>query len=261
MGNKYSNKQIIAIVGGSGSGKTSIANSLPYPRVVTHTTREPRQGEINGKDYYFVEEDEFFKIPKIEYAPYNGNYYGVSEKAIYNALDENDVIVVIVEIEGLRSLQKIFGDIVHFIHITCPAEVQYKRMVERGDSKEDIKERMYNAFYNNEFEAPVDCTLAIDSTQPIELSIQSIVDLVNTHKTRNYDMNIRPSLYIYNRYTDKETNICIGDYIYVQLDCSENRYGKVLDFKDNKTIILQDDKITFDIELEHIKYIRGLAMS
>lgn len=73
-------KTIIVIVGGSGSGKTTIAHQLEthgFERLITTTTRSMREGEVNHHDYHFVSKEEFKNLDKIEESEYGGNHYGI----------------------------------------------------------------------------------------------------------------------------------------------------------------------------------------
>ena len=72
---------IYILVGGSGAGKTSLGEKLRENgtnKIVSHTTRKMRVGEVDGKDYYFVSRDEFMAVEKLEYEEYANNYYGIS---------------------------------------------------------------------------------------------------------------------------------------------------------------------------------------
>ena len=93
--NKSSN--LVIISGPSGSGKTSICNELTKcPKVkqsISYTTREPRDGEKDGVDYFFVEKSEFEKLVKedkfIEHAEYCGHLYGTPVGPVSEVADDN----------------------------------------------------------------------------------------------------------------------------------------------------------------------------
>ena len=109
--------KILTLTGPSGSGKTTILNELcseyPFKAVVTHTTRDPRRGEVNGVNYHFVTKEVFAKLWEdghlIESVEFNGNSYGVSFGEIEKISKQDGKIpVLIVEPGGLRQIKKYF---------------------------------------------------------------------------------------------------------------------------------------------------------
>ncbi len=100
---------LVIISGPSGAGKSSITKSILGPgeaRVVTHTTRAPRPGEEEGSDYFFVSREEFFRMRDngelLEHAETYGNFYGISRKAIQDALHSHTTVFVIMDPQGAR---------------------------------------------------------------------------------------------------------------------------------------------------------------
>lgn len=140
---------MIIIVGPSASGKTSVAKELTikygFKKFVTSTTRAPRNKEINGVDYNFITFDTFKKKISqndfIEYTFYNGNYYGSERKQI----DQNTVIIV--ESNGLKAFKNLNIDHIVSYFLDINEETRIKRMEERGDSKETIRERIIHDRY------------------------------------------------------------------------------------------------------------------
>ena len=133
---------IVVVLGGSCSGKTEFALELEkygFPKVITNTTRNRR---VDDKDnsYYFLSKDEFFnKVNNgdmLEYAEYNGNYYGTS----IDSLSKNCVIVL--EPNGLKSFKKKLEDKVYSIFLDVSDEERYRRGILRGDNPETIKSRI-----------------------------------------------------------------------------------------------------------------------
>ena len=96
---------ILILSGPSGCGKSTLLKEVykeigDYYFSISTTTREPRVGEENGVDYFFVTKEEFEKDIKensfLEYASVHGNYYGTSLKPINKALDENNFVFILV---------------------------------------------------------------------------------------------------------------------------------------------------------------------
>ena len=145
---------LIVLIGPSGSGKTTLADRLGYPRVLTTTTRKPREGEFHGKDYYFTSKEQFeVGIENgdfLEYAEVHGNYYGSSKVSIYKALEssESGKATIILDVNGARSL-KIRSDlqsITFFLMPPSPWRLHLtRRLMIRGDSNQVIDRRMETA--------------------------------------------------------------------------------------------------------------------
>ena len=137
---------MIVLSGASASGKTEAAKMLMakygIKKAITTTTRPMRINEVNGRDYFFVNKEQFEELIKedkfVEHTIYNGNYYGSSKDQIANDR------VVVIDLEGLKSYSRLNDKrIVTFYLSTCE-EIRYKRMLERGDKKEDALKRLEN---------------------------------------------------------------------------------------------------------------------
>ena len=135
---------MILLTGPSASGKTEIAKVLSklygIKKVVTHTTRPMRIGEIQDVDYHFVSKDEFLALQKenyfVETTFYNNNYYGTSKKEIA------DDKVLVIDPNGKNAFLAINDHKNIFFFIEANAELRRKRMIERGDNEECIKQRL-----------------------------------------------------------------------------------------------------------------------
>lgn len=125
---------------GSGSGKTAVVNRLietsnDFERVVTNTTRQPRPGEIDGRDYNFCTVEEFESLIEddmlLEYTQYAGNYYGISKKSIEDILEKGKNAVIVITNEGAIALKKAFPNISYNVGITRNKEDLVKSIMER----------------------------------------------------------------------------------------------------------------------------------
>ena len=160
--NLKSKKMIIVISSPSGAGKSSICKQLlkddPQLNIsISDTTRPPRKNEKNGKDYNFIEKDEFeSKIKKneyIEYANVFGNYYGSLYKDVQNSLDHGFDVLFDIDWQGSIQLKASKFSNLLTIFITTPSkEIIYERLKlraeESGDNEQAIKKRM--AMYETE---------------------------------------------------------------------------------------------------------------
>ena len=136
----------------SGTGKTTVCRRLvdADPALefsVSHTTREPREGEHEGDDYHFVSGERFKVLVAekafLEWAEYNGNLYGTSQVSIDAPLDQGHDVILEIEIKGATQVRERRAD-ARFIFLLPPSmEVLAARLRGRGtDSEETIARRL-----------------------------------------------------------------------------------------------------------------------
>jgi len=155
--NSLINKGAILLLSGpSGCGKSSLLKELykeieSYYFSISTTTREPRVGEVDGVDYFFVTKEEFQKDIEdnnfLEWAEVHGNYYGTSLKPIKQALIESKLVIFDIDVQGFEQVIKELRDITTTVFITTPSlsELQ-QRLQNRGtDSQDVIDKRINNA--------------------------------------------------------------------------------------------------------------------
>jgi guanylate kinase len=148
---------IVVISGPSGSGKTSLAKEVckelgdkAYFSIST-TTREKRDGEVDGVDYFFVSKDEFLKDIEegyfLEWAEVHGNYYGTSKKQIDENLKKGKIVFLDIDVQGHEAVRKIYPNLVTSIFITTPNKQELiNRLQKRGtETPESLKTRLINA--------------------------------------------------------------------------------------------------------------------
>ncbi len=148
MSNKRRGR-LIVVSGPSGSGKgTILAEVLKNPDYVysvSATTRNPREGEVHGKHYFFVDKSEFEQgIEKggfIEYAEYNGNYYGTPFEFVNKNLSEGRNVILEIEVQGAMQIKKRFADAL-FIFVTPESRKELSdRLHSRGTEEEEVISR------------------------------------------------------------------------------------------------------------------------
>lgn len=145
--NKDKKGLLIIFSGPSGSGKGTIMKSLLARREdtvlsVSMTTRAPRPGEIDGYHYRFVTREEFQKTIDedgfLEYAEYNGNFYGTPEAPIRRLLNEGKNVMLEIEVQGAEKVMDHRSDVVS-IFITTPSfEELERRLRGRGTEPEEV---------------------------------------------------------------------------------------------------------------------------
>jgi len=152
----------ILLCGPSGSGKSTLLKRLMnefkdyFGFSISHTTRKPRKGEIDGKDYYFVEREEMELCINegdfIETAEFSGNLYGTSTKSVKDIQRQGKICILDVDIKGVRSLKKTDLNVkCVFIRPPSLKELE-KRLRERGsETEETIKKRLARAIEDLKF--------------------------------------------------------------------------------------------------------------
>lgn len=139
---------LIVLSGPSGVGKATVRKALfkspdhKFTYSVSMTTRKPRDGEIEGQDYYFVTEEEFLRRIKegrfLEYAKFVGNYYGTPMEQVQQMIDAGDEVVLEIEVEGAMQVKAKMPDAV-LVFIAPPTYGALKtRLLGRGTETEDI---------------------------------------------------------------------------------------------------------------------------
>lgn len=139
---------LIVLSGPSGVGKATVRKALfkspdhKFTYSVSMTTRKPREGEVEGQDYYFVSEEEFLKRIKegrfLEYAKFVGNYYGTPIEQVQQMIEQGDEVVLEIEVEGAMQVKAKMPDAV-LVFIAPPTYGALKtRLLGRGTETEEI---------------------------------------------------------------------------------------------------------------------------
>ncbi len=139
----------------SGAGKTSLVRELLQSGLnlslsISHTTRPPRTGEINGRDYHFVNEEKFkqmlFNGEFVESAEVYGNLYGTSQHWLNDAMTSGQDILLEIDCQGAKQIQQIFPYSIGIFILPPSVEVLATRLKTRAqDNSEVIKKRLMAA--------------------------------------------------------------------------------------------------------------------
>ncbi|SHJ43854.1 guanylate kinase [Hathewaya proteolytica DSM 3090] len=150
------NKGLLVILSGpSGSGKGTICKELlkrdDFTLSISATTRNPRNGEINGKSYYFLSREEFmdriYENEFLEYAEVYGNYYGTPKKMVMDTLNSGMNVLLEIDIQGALNVKDIYKEAV-MIFIAPPSMEELKnRIVGRNsETEESLNIRFQSAY-------------------------------------------------------------------------------------------------------------------
>jgi guanylate kinase len=179
--------KIIVIVAPSGTGKSTLLEKVKkaIPELVwsvSCTTRPMREGEINGKDYFFVKEEDFKqKIQDdafIEWAKVHSNYYGTLKSFVDEGLSDGKYLLFDLDVQGCDSVKKLYGDEARVIFIEPPSvKALEERLLNRAtDSNEVIQERLKNALHELERKNDFDYNVVNDD---IEKAYQDLKAIIN----------------------------------------------------------------------------------
>ena len=147
---------LLVVSGPSGAGKGTICKALlnkndQIKLSVSATTRKPRNGEVHGVNYFFIEKEEFTKMIEngefLEYAQIYDNFYGTPKAAIIECLEKGQDVILEIEMQGARQIKEVYPQGV-FIFVLPPSLEELKsRIVGRGtETQEEIEKRFSCAF-------------------------------------------------------------------------------------------------------------------
>ena len=178
--------KLIIVSGPSGSGKSTVTklvkDRLNIPLSISATTRQPRVGEIDGKDYFFltkeifeqkIRNDEFY-----EYANVHGNYYGTLKKVVERNLNKGLNVILEIDVQGALIVKEKKKDAILVFFRTKDMETLENRLRNRKtDSEEVIQLRLKNAAKELEYEPKYDYTII---NNDIEQSCKELINIINS---------------------------------------------------------------------------------
>ena len=154
--NHDSNNIMVILSSPSGAGKTTISKKIQqkyqnFKISVSHTTRKPRPNEIEGIDYYFINENDFQNKIKnnefYEYAKIFGNYYGTSKESVLNLLKNKNDVLFDIDWQGTQQLSKFKELNLLKIFILPPNKEELKkRLIQRNQDKPDVVQERLKAY-------------------------------------------------------------------------------------------------------------------
>ncbi len=143
---------LIVLSGPSGCGKSTISQELMKDNKniiesVSMTTRNIRQGEVDGKDYYFLSKEEFEKNIQdgklLEYALYSDNYYGTPKDNVTQKINQGLDVILVIEIQGALQVKEKFKEAI-FIFILPPSIKELKKRLD--NRKTETNEQLFKRF-------------------------------------------------------------------------------------------------------------------
>ena len=138
----------------SGAGKTTLVDAVlkqnkTVSRVITATTRAPRKGEKDGKDYHFWTIKQFEQAIKknqmLEWAQVHTHYYGIPKKSVDSLLKKGICPILVIDVQGARTVKKEYPDAATVFMIPPSLRELKKRILGRNDNTQDIEIRLETA--------------------------------------------------------------------------------------------------------------------
>ena len=190
---------LLVVSGPSGAGKGTICKALlnkndQIKLSVSATTRKPRNGEVHGVNYFFIEKEEFTKMIEngefLEHAQIYDNFYGTPKAAIIECLEKGQDVILEIEMQGARQIKEVYPEGV-FIFVLPPSLEELKsRIVGRGtETQEEIEKRFSCAF--EEINQIVNYDYFIVN-EDIEKSVNDVEAIISAEKNKvtRYKNNI-----------------------------------------------------------------------
>ncbi|KAJ2596040.1 guanylate kinase [Coemansia sp. IMI 203386] len=182
-------KRPIVVFGPSGTGKSTLLKRLfaEYPTSfgfsVSNTTRNPRAGEVNGKDYHFLTREEFLSAVDrkefIEHAEFSGNMYGTTVQSVKDVADAGKTCILDIDVQGVKSVKG--SDLgARFVFVAPPSEEELEaRLRGRGtDDEQSILKRLQTAKSELEYgnsEGSCDIKIVNDN---VDAAYKKLVDFI-----------------------------------------------------------------------------------
>lgn len=184
---------VIVISGPSGVGKDEVLKHLqeqqvPFHFVVTATTRPQREGEVHGRDYYFVSVTEFAEMIErdelLEYAVVYGDYKGIPKQQVRQALATNQDVIMRIDIQGAQTIRRIASGAVSIFLVAESLDELKRRLRERRTEPPDgLKMRIATA--GEEMKRAIEFDyIVVNQRDQLEATVDAILAIITAEKHR-----------------------------------------------------------------------------
>jgi len=182
---------VFVVVAPSGAGKSSLVNALlaQDPKLclsVSATTRAPRSGETDGKDYRFVSRDQFVALQQnnqlLEWAEVHGNFYGTPRDQIEQAIHQGRDILLEIDWQGARQVKRLFAQTIGIFILPPSIQTLEQRLQQRGQDSQAVITRRIEAASEEIMHAPEFEYVIIN--QDFRIALAELAELVAVARLR-----------------------------------------------------------------------------
>ena len=182
---------LFVVSGPSGAGKSTICRlvrkKLNINLATSATTRQPRKGEVDGRDYYFLTIPEFEKKLEqgefLEYAKVHENYYGTLKAEVESRINSGENVILEIDVQGGLQVKEKYPE-ANLIFFKTPnmEELEARLRGRKTDSEETIQLRLKNSIKELEYEKFYDISI-INYT--VEKSCEDLINIINSKSEKN----------------------------------------------------------------------------
>lgn len=193
--------KLIIFAAPSGAGKSSLIKKIieiseeKLELSVSATTRAPRKGEIHGKDYFFISDNEFNELKDkdafIECANVHGNQYGTLKSFVHEKMEEGISVILDIDVQGFAQIRETIEDMVSIFIIPPSLDELKNRLTLRGlDTNDAIEKRLLNALEELKHAESFDYIVLNDNFDNAIDQLSSIIFIDNSGYNNEINLNI-----------------------------------------------------------------------